>query len=412
MHRRRLDSWKAIAEFLEKSLRTVQRWHELNGLPVHHFGGESGSVFAYEDEIDAWLASLAEKPRRLCLVVEKQHDATSRLSQELSATADRMWDTRAVGNIQTIAELYREAIDKDPNNSRAFVGLANALIFSALTGVMEGALAFPMALDALRRTPPIEADSIELQCPKAWLELLYRQNWRKAHAGFETVVSKCPSSSFARAGLALSNVAIGNLEGGVECAWEAWRLNPLIRSLSGILCWIVYLSGDFRQVLKLTAQMRSSGGYGPVTGMVEALVLAQAADPASTIAELEKVASDESQNLLIQSALGYAYAIVGERGKARLKQEQILRWAEQSRSHKGYALSLISLGLGEELEAVSWLEVSYGERCLWTLGYRFDPLLRNLRGVPQFDALVSRIGEPSMNCTVPDADVFAVVGAD
>lgn len=52
----RLDSWKEIATYLGRDLRTVRRWEEDKGLPVHRVpGGERRVVFAYRSEIDAWL---------------------------------------------------------------------------------------------------------------------------------------------------------------------------------------------------------------------------------------------------------------------------------------------------------------------------------------------------------------------
>lgn len=52
----RLDSWKAIAQYLQRDERTVQRWERELGLPVRRVsGGRGRSVFAYVAEIDAWL---------------------------------------------------------------------------------------------------------------------------------------------------------------------------------------------------------------------------------------------------------------------------------------------------------------------------------------------------------------------
>ena len=48
----RLDSWKEIAAYLRKGLRTVQRWERTENLPVRRLG--QGSVFAYKSELDAW----------------------------------------------------------------------------------------------------------------------------------------------------------------------------------------------------------------------------------------------------------------------------------------------------------------------------------------------------------------------
>ncbi len=42
----RLDSWKEIASYLKREVRTVQIWEKKEGLPVHrHFHNQLGTVF-------------------------------------------------------------------------------------------------------------------------------------------------------------------------------------------------------------------------------------------------------------------------------------------------------------------------------------------------------------------------------
>jgi TolB-like protein/lipoprotein NlpI len=51
----RLDSWKEIAAYLNKEVRTVQRWEKSLGLPVRRLvQGKQGTVFAYKLDLDAW----------------------------------------------------------------------------------------------------------------------------------------------------------------------------------------------------------------------------------------------------------------------------------------------------------------------------------------------------------------------
>jgi TolB-like protein/Tfp pilus assembly protein PilF len=51
----RLDSWKEIAAYLNRSISTVQRWEQDEGLPVHRLQhAKAGSVFALRSEIDEW----------------------------------------------------------------------------------------------------------------------------------------------------------------------------------------------------------------------------------------------------------------------------------------------------------------------------------------------------------------------
>ena len=51
----RLDSWKAIAKYLQRDVATVTRWEKSLGLPVRRVAGVGRSVFAYTSEIDEWL---------------------------------------------------------------------------------------------------------------------------------------------------------------------------------------------------------------------------------------------------------------------------------------------------------------------------------------------------------------------
>src|SRR5579863_6283364 len=58
----RLDSWKEIANYFRREVRTVQLWEKREGLPVHrHFHQQLGSVFAFRSELDAWNERVSHK---------------------------------------------------------------------------------------------------------------------------------------------------------------------------------------------------------------------------------------------------------------------------------------------------------------------------------------------------------------
>jgi hypothetical protein len=62
----RLDSWKAIAAYLQRDERTVRRWEREQGLPVRRVpGGRGTSVFAYVSEIEAWLRTTTPPPAQV-----------------------------------------------------------------------------------------------------------------------------------------------------------------------------------------------------------------------------------------------------------------------------------------------------------------------------------------------------------
>ena len=61
-----LEGWKAIADYLHKTERTVQRWEKTKGLPVRRFNAsspeEQSRVFALRSELDAWWQEQLTKP--------------------------------------------------------------------------------------------------------------------------------------------------------------------------------------------------------------------------------------------------------------------------------------------------------------------------------------------------------------
>ena len=51
----RLDSWKDVATYLKRDVRTVQRWEQTRWLPVYRApGGTRNAIFALKSELDRW----------------------------------------------------------------------------------------------------------------------------------------------------------------------------------------------------------------------------------------------------------------------------------------------------------------------------------------------------------------------
>jgi hypothetical protein len=55
----KLDSWKEIAAYIQRDVRTAMRWEKDRGLPVYRVpGGKRGAVYAYEAELQDWLQNI------------------------------------------------------------------------------------------------------------------------------------------------------------------------------------------------------------------------------------------------------------------------------------------------------------------------------------------------------------------
>ena|SRR5579884_3874393 len=77
-----LGSWKEIANYLGKGVRTVQRWERHSGLPVHRPSGSSkGVVLAFPAELDKWARRQDAKG---CSFTETTVHRNTTLSMELA----------------------------------------------------------------------------------------------------------------------------------------------------------------------------------------------------------------------------------------------------------------------------------------------------------------------------------------
>jgi len=94
-----LDSWKAVGEYLHRDVRTLQRWEQKRGLPIHRLPGEGRpGVYAYKSELDSWLASVPGGDRASIAVLP-----FANLSN--SAEAQFFCDGLADGIITALAQL-------------------------------------------------------------------------------------------------------------------------------------------------------------------------------------------------------------------------------------------------------------------------------------------------------------------
>src|SRR6187455_540954 len=69
----RLDSWKEIAGYLKRGVRTVQRWERVSGLPVRRVASQRGAVYAFRAELDTWWR--AQSPQSVAAVEQRAHSS-------------------------------------------------------------------------------------------------------------------------------------------------------------------------------------------------------------------------------------------------------------------------------------------------------------------------------------------------
>ena len=414
----RLDSWKAIARHFGRTSRTVQRWHSEYGLPIRHLGGNKSSIFAYAEELDDWMRNRGraltvepgEMPGRVLVStafvaeepVHQIHRPDPSLvpepaktrSRELVDLAYSMWETLSHGNLQAIVRFLREAIDQDPTNAAAFGGLSLALIAEGLWGDLRPSAAYLSARAAVLRALEIDPELIEAKCADAWLKTISTRDWGGARRGFGEILKHRSLGTRAMNGRALLYIGEGCLEEASSLLLEAAEQNPLNSSVMGLYCWTEYLSGDYANALDQIAQVKASGRSGRITDAIEALASIQLEDSETHIDRLEALAAASPHHDILRGALGYAYGVAGHDRKAKNLLDAMAQAGTYRRACEPYATALILIGIEESHKAVEYLERSYAEGSLWSLGFRSDPILEPLCNDPRYRQFLSRAGYP------------------
>lgn len=113
-----LNSWKEIAQYLGRGLRTVQRWESELRLPIHRPRGKYRSaVIAFKEELDAWLRCTPALLRNgdgdtynaLLTIATRLHN----VGQELVARADPQTESEAKNLVESLNEIVRELAVKN-----------------------------------------------------------------------------------------------------------------------------------------------------------------------------------------------------------------------------------------------------------------------------------------------------------
>jgi hypothetical protein len=102
-----LSSWKDIARYLGKGVRTVQRWERHLGLPVRRPNGavQKSAVLLYRGDVDAWLAT-----RFSARTIEKSHANPSKSSG--SARSSLRESIRTARELRNTNQALTEQITK------------------------------------------------------------------------------------------------------------------------------------------------------------------------------------------------------------------------------------------------------------------------------------------------------------
>jgi tetratricopeptide (TPR) repeat protein len=142
----RLESWKEISAYLERTTRTCQKWEAEYGLPIHRLNeSPKARVHAFKGELDDWLervlreteareAGAPVSPGRMVPNVASPASDTPVVSRSAVANksywagrmaTERFMATRDPAELAVAADMFEKVRNEDPWNPLAYLGLGD-----------------------------------------------------------------------------------------------------------------------------------------------------------------------------------------------------------------------------------------------------------------------------------------------
>ena len=437
--RGRLESWKEIAGYLGRDVRTAQRWERRDGLPVHRLQHRTrGSVFAYPMELEAWRVARDRAPgwdaaglpssagTRTALVLgvlvavaalvvglelygggprgRRAGPNAAHLPVELNAASPVRPDIfenylKGLFHLhggrrdveQSVAYFERVAADA-PAFAPAYLRAAMAYqkLGETGTGGRPVADVVPTVLAMSRKALTLEPGS---STAHAVLANAYQQsgNWAGAEVEYRVALDIDPQDAEAHGRFAALLAARGRLEEGIAHARRAREIDPLPTGRTVHLGWLLYQGRRYEEAIHEYETVLAANADDESALWFLGFALMDSSRLEEAIDTLERLAVVWERNPAALGALARAYGRAGRRAEALALVEELAQ-----RERLGYVPPApfvhAYVGLGDRDRAFAALERASRERSNILLFVNTHPLFDSLRGDARFASVVRGVG--------------------
>ena len=302
------------------------------------------------------------------------------------------WNKRTEDGIKRGIEHFQLAIDKDPTYALAYVGLAEC--YAVLQGYSSGSSQefYPKAEAAARKALELDDTLAEAHASLAFCFLAYDWNLAASEKEFKRTIELNPNYATAHQWYGSSLLSIlGRFDEAIAEGRQAQVLDPVSlvinMDLGDIFIYARQYDNAIEQLQKTVEMDRN--WYSSRLGL--GFAYESKGSYAEAIAEYQK-ATQLDEDPFALAYLAHAYGASGDRERA-LRALDHLKEIARHRPVSPFSLALVYAGLGQNEQAVEWLEKSYQDRAFMDVGYiKVDPRFDSLRSNARFAELERKMG--------------------
>jgi TolB-like protein/Tfp pilus assembly protein PilF len=302
------------------------------------------------------------------------------------------WHRRTEEGIRSAISHFQQAAEMVPDYARAHAGLADAYAVLGFYDYLPPREAFPKAQAAAERALELDPSLAAPHSTLGYVALYYHWDWPRAEQEFQRSIELDPSYSTAHQWYANFLTAMGRFDEAEREMRRAQELDPLSLIASAALGWVFYFAGDYERALEQCRQTLELDADYAVALLWSGKALEEMNRVDEAIERYRRAITLTNNSTIYVAALARAQAIAGERGQA----EELLRQIEARGQSGGYIpsyeIAKAYLALGEQEEALAWLEKAYDQRSHSMAFLKVDRDLTPLHANPRFRELLRKTG--------------------
>ena len=300
------------------------------------------------------------------------------------------WNKRNPESLKQAAELFKQAIEKDPSYALAYAGLADTYVLFSAYGIATGLESFPKAKAAAMQALALDDSLAQAHTVLAYYLFVFESNWDGAEKEFRRAIALDPNYATAHHWYGLDLATRKRFEESMaelRIAESLDPLSPIIGSSLGLSLYYARRYDDaiaqYQRVLALNESFDNA--YFTVGRSLHFKKMYTEA-----IAAFRKAISFQSR---VKPFLAISLLKSGQRDEA-VKMLNELKRASAQRYIPGNSIAIVALALGDKEEALAWLEKDMADHSEATSEYAVDPYLDDLRDEPRFKAMLKRLNLP------------------
>jgi tetratricopeptide (TPR) repeat protein len=301
------------------------------------------------------------------------------------------WEKRTEEGLTRAAELFQQAIERDPLYALAHVGLADAHLVLANFSLRSSRDSAARARAAARRALEIDATLAEAYTSLAAIADCHDWDRAEAERLFRRAIELNPNYATAHHWYSDLLTSVGRYDEALAAVRKAQDLDPLSMIISNSIGTVLYYAGrydesieHFLQVIDLDPRFppawRGLGGAYETTGRYE-----------DAVAAFEKTRDLTGGSAYSVMALAHCYALWGQREKALAIVEELRRDAPR-RYVSPYSMAAVHVALGEVDAAFECLQRSLDEQDRALVWLPVAPRFDRLRGDPRIRPFLVAVG--------------------